>query len=142
MERSDVGPVLVVEDDTDTRDLIERLLQARGARVITASSASEALRLLPSAKPETCVSRSEEIGDVLSPPTSGRRAFVTRSPARSTTLRLMSETPAPVSMAKTNGPAPLIHPLANNPRPRSSRRRIGAMLLLVCRAMGLAFSGR
>ena len=35
--------------------------------------------------------------------------------ARSTTFRLMSETPAPVSIAKTNGPAPLIQPLANKP---------------------------
>lgn len=47
---------LVVEDDADTCDLIQRLLEAHGAQVFTASSGPEALTLLPSAKPDLLVS--------------------------------------------------------------------------------------
>jgi hypothetical protein len=72
------------------------------------------------------------MGEVLKPPASGRVELVTRNPARSATLRLMSETPAPVSMAKTNGPRPLIQPVASRPRSRSSRSLIGPIPADVC----------
>jgi PAS domain S-box-containing protein len=48
--------VLVVEDDADARDLIQRLLEAYGAQVFTASSGPEALTLLPSVRPDLLVS--------------------------------------------------------------------------------------
>jgi CheY-like chemotaxis protein len=41
--------VLVVDDDADTREMVQRLLVSRGASVVTASSAAEALASIESA---------------------------------------------------------------------------------------------
>jgi CheY-like chemotaxis protein len=41
--------VLVVDDESDARDLIRRVLASRGAEVITANSASEGLELVEKA---------------------------------------------------------------------------------------------
>ncbi|MBD2296284.1 response regulator [Anabaena sphaerica FACHB-251] len=48
--------VLVVDDDTDTRDFIEFLLQRSGAKVITAASALEALTALMRSQPDVLLS--------------------------------------------------------------------------------------
>lgn len=48
--------VLVVEDQVDSRELIERVLRDSGAQVLTAGSAREALELLDSNKPDVLVS--------------------------------------------------------------------------------------
>ncbi len=47
--------VLVVDDQLDTRDLIERLLSERGAAVTTATSAGEALARIEAATPDVLV---------------------------------------------------------------------------------------
>ncbi|PSR16135.1 hybrid sensor histidine kinase/response regulator [filamentous cyanobacterium CCP3] len=44
-------PILVVEDDTDTRDLLAFLLEAQGAVVTTTASAKEGLHLVDSLRP-------------------------------------------------------------------------------------------
>ncbi|PSN13742.1 hybrid sensor histidine kinase/response regulator [filamentous cyanobacterium CCT1] len=44
-------PILVVEDDTDTRDLLAFLLEAQGAVVTTTASAKEGLHLVASMRP-------------------------------------------------------------------------------------------
>jgi CheY-like chemotaxis protein len=48
--------VLVVDDDADARDLIERLLADCNARVTVAASAGEALQLLPAVRPDVLLS--------------------------------------------------------------------------------------
>jgi CheY-like chemotaxis protein len=48
--------VLVVEDETDTRDLIRRLIEAHGAQVIMAANAREALDLLAKESPNLLIS--------------------------------------------------------------------------------------
>jgi PAS domain S-box-containing protein len=48
--------ILVVDDETDTRDLIAFLLEQAGATVVTAASASEALTLFIRYKPDLLVS--------------------------------------------------------------------------------------
>ncbi|MBD3886989.1 PAS domain S-box protein [Phormidium tenue FACHB-886] len=48
--------ILVVDDETDTRDLIAFLLEQAGATVATAASASEALTLLIQSQPDLLVS--------------------------------------------------------------------------------------
>jgi len=48
--------VLVVDDESDARALVKRLLEGCGAKVITASSASEALMLVLSERPQMIVS--------------------------------------------------------------------------------------
>jgi CheY-like chemotaxis protein/two-component sensor histidine kinase len=48
--------ILVVEDESDTRDFLSRFLAACGAEVVTASSAAEALALLPGARVDLLVS--------------------------------------------------------------------------------------
>ena len=48
--------VLVVEDDADTRDLMQRLLEGHGAQVVSVSSAPEALASLAHTKPDVLVS--------------------------------------------------------------------------------------
>lgn len=47
--RLDGVGVLVVDDDADTREMVQRVLVARGASVVTASSAAEALSSIESA---------------------------------------------------------------------------------------------
>jgi CheY-like chemotaxis protein len=47
--------VLVVEDDADSRDLVERWLGSRGAEVASASSAAQALEMLPTIRPDVLV---------------------------------------------------------------------------------------
>jgi PAS domain S-box-containing protein len=47
--------VLVVEDDADSRDLVERWLGSRGAEVASASSAAQALEMLPTVRPDVLV---------------------------------------------------------------------------------------
>jgi CheY-like chemotaxis protein/anti-sigma regulatory factor (Ser/Thr protein kinase) len=47
--------VLVVEDDPDSRDLIERWLGARGAQVASSASAAHALEMLPTVRPDVLV---------------------------------------------------------------------------------------
>jgi CheY-like chemotaxis protein len=47
--------VLVVEDDPDARDLVERVLQEHRARVLTAGSAEEGLELLSERRPDVLV---------------------------------------------------------------------------------------
>jgi PAS domain S-box-containing protein len=48
--------ILVVEDEPDTRDFLKRLLEARGAAVLVASSVEEALRLFRSGSPDLLIS--------------------------------------------------------------------------------------
>jgi CheY-like chemotaxis protein len=48
--------VLVVDDEPDTRSLVARLLEERGARITTASSAAEAMRKIQAARPDVLVS--------------------------------------------------------------------------------------
>jgi PAS domain S-box-containing protein len=48
--------VLVVEDDDDTRDLLQRLLEGHGAQVVTAESGCKALNVLRTAKPDLLLS--------------------------------------------------------------------------------------
>jgi PAS domain S-box-containing protein len=48
--------VLVVDDEPDARDLVSRILENQGARVVSAASADEALRLLEVSKPHVLVS--------------------------------------------------------------------------------------
>jgi PAS domain S-box-containing protein len=48
--------VLVVEDDPDTRDLVERLLREHRAEVVTAASAQDALAALAATSPDILVS--------------------------------------------------------------------------------------
>jgi CheY-like chemotaxis protein/nitrogen-specific signal transduction histidine kinase len=48
--------VLVVDDEPDTREILQRLLAARDARVLLAASAREALTLLRQEKPHVLVS--------------------------------------------------------------------------------------
>lgn len=48
--------VLVVDDDTDTRDFVAFLLEQAGARVITAASALEALKVLSQFQPDVLLS--------------------------------------------------------------------------------------
>jgi CheY-like chemotaxis protein/nitrogen-specific signal transduction histidine kinase len=48
--------VLIVEDEPDTREFLQRLLESRGAAVVTARSATEALSVFPRVRPEILVS--------------------------------------------------------------------------------------
>jgi CheY-like chemotaxis protein len=48
--------ILVVEDEPDTRDFLKRLLEARGAAVLVASSVEQALRLFRSGSPDLLIS--------------------------------------------------------------------------------------
>jgi CheY-like chemotaxis protein len=48
--------VLVVDDEADARELVARILQNQGARVTSAGSSEEALRLLELSKPHVLVS--------------------------------------------------------------------------------------
>jgi len=47
----ETGPVLLVEDDTDTRDVMTRILQKAGVQVIEATNGREALHLLSVNRP-------------------------------------------------------------------------------------------
>jgi len=55
--------VLVVDDDQDSRDLMSAVLQQRGARVLGAASADDALRLLRAEHPDVLVSDVEMPGE-------------------------------------------------------------------------------
>lgn len=57
-EQLDLHPVkvLAVDDDPDSLALLRRVLEGRGARVITASSAAEALELLQAERPDVLLS--------------------------------------------------------------------------------------
>jgi PAS domain S-box-containing protein len=48
--------VLVVEDEPDARDLVQRVLEERGARITTAASAREALQAYERCRPDVIVS--------------------------------------------------------------------------------------
>jgi PAS domain S-box-containing protein len=48
--------VLVIEDEPDTRDFLDRFLRASGAMVVTAASSAEALAAFPHARPDVLVS--------------------------------------------------------------------------------------
>jgi CheY-like chemotaxis protein len=48
--------ILVVDDETDTRELVAFVLEQQGAQVTTAHSAHEALLILPQAKPDVLLS--------------------------------------------------------------------------------------
>lgn len=48
--------IVVVDDDPDTRELVVFILEQQGAQVITATSAQEALLVLPEAKPDVLLS--------------------------------------------------------------------------------------
>ena len=47
----ETGPVLLVEDDTDTRDVMTRILQKAGVQVLEATNGREALHLLSVNRP-------------------------------------------------------------------------------------------
>jgi len=47
--------VLVVDDEADARQLIQRILEDRGATVATAASGEEALRLLQTSQPDVLI---------------------------------------------------------------------------------------
>jgi PAS domain S-box-containing protein len=55
LDLSDIK-ILVVDDEPDTRDLVAFVLEQQGAQVITATSAYEALLMLPQAKPDVLLS--------------------------------------------------------------------------------------
>jgi CheY-like chemotaxis protein len=48
--------MLVVEDEADTREFLQRLLESRGATVVTVASAPEALTQFPEVRPELLIS--------------------------------------------------------------------------------------
>jgi CheY-like chemotaxis protein len=48
--------VLVVDDEPDARDLIQRVLQEQGARVSVAAGGEEALRIMETAEPDALIS--------------------------------------------------------------------------------------
>ena len=48
--------VLVVDDDADNREMLAMILEHSGARVVTADSAAEALRLLETEQPQVLIS--------------------------------------------------------------------------------------
>jgi CheY-like chemotaxis protein len=48
--------VLVVDDEMDARDLVQRVLEERGATVTTAASGDEALRILHTSEPDVLLS--------------------------------------------------------------------------------------
>src|SRR5205085_10056940 len=48
--------ILVVDDESDTRDMVKVVLMQYGAEVITAASAREAFETLPEFKPDVLVS--------------------------------------------------------------------------------------
>jgi len=48
--------VLVVDDDADTRELLETILTGAGAAVTCSDSVSRAFQLLPSARPQVIIS--------------------------------------------------------------------------------------
>jgi CheY-like chemotaxis protein len=48
--------VLVVDDDEDTRDLLDEVLTARGARVVSASTVEQAFSMLQETRPDVIVS--------------------------------------------------------------------------------------
>lgn len=48
--------ILCVDDEPDSRELIQRLLEVAGARVIAASSVAEALALIPRHRPDLIIS--------------------------------------------------------------------------------------
>jgi PAS domain S-box-containing protein len=48
--------LLLIEDEPDTREFLERLLKTHGAQVVTAASATEALDALSSARPDIVLS--------------------------------------------------------------------------------------
>ena len=52
MVRTREGTILVVEDDADTRDLLQWILQQEGFEVVTAENGAVALRSLESTKPD------------------------------------------------------------------------------------------
>ncbi len=54
--RLDGLSVLLVDDEEDSRDVVDHMLRAHGASVMTASSAVEALGVLPRGKPDVIVS--------------------------------------------------------------------------------------
>lgn len=56
LARLDDVRVLVVEDEPDTRDVLRTVLEQCGSQVVTADSASEALRVLGEWKPDVLVS--------------------------------------------------------------------------------------
>src|ERR1700686_2481733 len=66
-----------------------------------------------------------EIAAPLRPAIEVDRPFLIVTRASSATLRDRSVAPAPVSMAKLNGPAELIHVLTISPRPGTSRNEAG-----------------
>ncbi len=53
--RLDGARVLVVDDDADTRQLLQRVLESHGASVKTAASASEALEMIAASPPDALV---------------------------------------------------------------------------------------
>ena len=55
-ERLDHVRILVVDDESDTRDLLKAALGECGAEVVTVSSASEAFELIRSAPPDVLIS--------------------------------------------------------------------------------------
>jgi len=55
-QRLDGISVLVVEDDADARSLVHKLLELSGARVVSTSSAAEALEALAAAVPDVLIS--------------------------------------------------------------------------------------
>jgi hypothetical protein len=48
--------VLVVDDETDARELVKRALEGQGASVTTAASGDEALNVLEAARPDVVLS--------------------------------------------------------------------------------------
>jgi len=55
--------VLVLEDDPDTRELLESILEGCGAKPVLAANVEEALRLLSSERPQVVVSDIEMAGE-------------------------------------------------------------------------------
>jgi CheY-like chemotaxis protein len=68
VERMGTDPVLVVDDNADTRDAISRLLQIRGYPVVTAKDGWEALEYLQDGGPASLI-----ILDLNMPKFDGRR---------------------------------------------------------------------
>lgn len=77
--------ILLVEDDTDTRALIQRMLELRGAKVTSAASAAEGLKAFAATVPDVLVS------DIAMPDEDG---YSLLRKVRSLSRELGGETPA------------------------------------------------
>lgn len=105
------GPVLVVDDNPDTRDAITRLLQIRGYPVVTAKDGAEALEYLQGGGSASLI-----ILDLYMPRLNGqlfraaqlRNEALARIPVIVFTVAVGETVPDVVSFVRKNDPASLL----------------------------------